>query len=135
FEVLDKVFGKKAEASPREVKDVVRDAEKALGDRLTWTMEVTRAIADRLLSNPGARRRSPNHERAFFLLLGFCLRPGFGDPGDPARIERAFPMFEGRLGFPDEPAGWQQFFIAWRRMSGGLSEPMQTAIRDAMDGV
>ncbi len=134
FEVLDKVFGKKSDASPREVKDVVRDLEKVLGDRLTWTMEVTRALADRLLLNPGARRRSPNHERAFFLLLGFALRPGFGDPGDPARIERVWPLFDGRLGFPDEPAGWQQFFIAWRRMSGGLSEPMQTAIRDAMDG-
>lgn len=133
--VLDRVFGKKGEASPRETKDVVRDLEKVLGDRQTWTMEVTRALADRLLSNPGARRRSPAHERAFFLLLGFCLRPGFGDPGDPARIERTWPLFDGRLGFPNEPHGWQQFFIAWRRMAGGLTEPMQLAIRDAMDPV
>jgi hypothetical protein len=133
--ILDKVFGKKGEASPRETKDVLRDLEKTLGDRLTWTMETCRALADRLLSNTGSRRRSPNHERAYWLLLGFCLRPGFGDPGDPKRIERAWPLFEGRLGFPNEAQGWQQFFIAWRRMAGGLAEPMQESIRDAMDPI
>ena len=133
--ILDKVFGKKAEATPREIKDVLRDLEKTLGDRLTWTMETCRHLADRLLSNTGSRRRSPNHERAYWLLLGFCMRPGFGDPGDPKRIERAWPLFDGRLGFPNEAQGWQQFFIAWRRMAGGLTEPMQEAIRDAMDPI
>ncbi|MBX3199691.1 MAG: Hsp70 family protein [Labilithrix sp.] len=133
--ILDKVFGKKGEATPREVKDVLRDLEKTLGDRLTWTMETCRLLADRLLSNTGSRRRSPNHERAYWLLLGFCMRPGFGDPGDPRRIERAWPLFEGRLGFPNEAQGWQQYFIAWRRMAGGLTEPMQEAVRDAMDPI
>jgi molecular chaperone DnaK (HSP70) len=133
--VAEHVFGKRADATPREVKDVVRDLEKVLGDRMTWTMEATRALADRLLGNPGARRRSPAHERAFWQLLGFCLRPGFGDPGDAARIDRVWPLFEGRLGFPDEPRGWPQFFIAWRRMAGGLDEARQVAMRDAMDPV
>jgi hypothetical protein len=131
--VLDRVFAKKSDASPREVKDVLRDLEKAIGDRLTWTMETCRHLAERLLANTGSRRRSPNHERAYWLLLGFCMRPGFGDPGDPKRIERIWPLFEGRLGFPDEAQGWQQFFIAWRRLAGGLTEPMQVALRDAMD--
>lgn len=131
--IVDKVFGKRGEATPRETKDVLRDLEKTLGDRATWTMETCRLLADRLLSNTGARRRSPSHERAFWHLLGFCLRPGFGDPGDPGRIARAWPLFEGRLGFPNEAQGWQQFFIAWRRMAGGLTESMQAAIRDAID--
>lgn len=133
--IIDKVFGKKGEASPREVKDVLRDLEKTLGDRLTWTMETCRFVCDRLLLNTGSRRRTPNHERAYWLLLGFCLRPGFGDPGDPSRIERAWPLFEGRLAFPSEAQGWQQFFIAWRRMAGGLTETMQESIRDAMDPI
>lgn len=131
--IIDRVFGKKSEASPRETKDVVRDLEKALGERPSWTMETCRQLADRLLANPGARRRSPSHERAFWLLLGFCLRPGYGDPGDAARIGRAWPLFEGRLGFPTEPQAWPTFFIAWRRMAGGLSEAMQEAARDALD--
>jgi molecular chaperone DnaK (HSP70) len=131
--LLDNVYGKKSDASPREVKDILRDLEKTLGDRLTWTMETCRYLAERLLTNTGSRRRSPNHERAYWLLLGFCMRPGFGDPGDPKRIERVWPLFEGRLAFPDESQGWQQFFIAWRRVAGGLTEPMQVALRDAMD--
>ncbi|HVJ89703.1 MAG TPA: Hsp70 family protein, partial [Labilithrix sp.] len=133
--IVDKVFGKKADASPREVKDVLRDLEKTLGDRPTWTMETCRILADRLLTHPGARRRSASHERAFWLLLGYCMRPGFGDPGDPSRIERAWPLFEGRLGFPNEPQAWPQFFIAWRRMAGGLSESTQEAIRDGIDPI
>src|SRR5262249_39551865 len=59
----------------------------------------------------------------------------FGDPGDSSRIERVWPLFEGRLGFPDEPRGWPQFFIAWRRLAGGLAEPMQVAVRDVMDPI
>jgi hypothetical protein len=131
--VVDRVFGKKADATPRETKDVVRDVEKILGERPGWSLDACRAIADRLLANVGARRRTSDHERLFFLLLGFGMRPGFGDPGDASRVERAFPLFEGRLGFPDEAHNWQQFFIAWRRIAGGLDEKMQTAIRDAMD--
>ena len=44
-------------------------------------------------------------------------------------------FLEGRLAFPDEVRGWQQFFIAWRRLAGGLSEAMQSAFRDAMDPI
>ncbi|MDB4944598.1 MAG: Chaperone protein DnaK [Labilithrix sp.] len=131
--ILERVFGKKNEADAREVKDVVRDLEKTLGDRGGWTMETARALADRLLVNTGARRRTAAHERAYWLLLGYCLRPGFGDPGDPSRIERTWPLFDGRLAFPDEPRGWAQFFIAWRRLSGGLTESMQVTVRDVFD--
>lgn len=131
--IVDRVFGKKGEGDAREVKDVVRDLEKVLGERATWPLGVARSIADLLLTNPGARRRSANHERGFWLLLGYCLRPGFGDPGDEARVASVWPMFEGRLAFPAEARGWQQFFIAWRRIGGGMSEAMQKGFRDAMD--
>ena len=133
--ILEHVFGKKSAATEREAKDVLRDLDKILGERTTWTMETCRFVVDRLLANTGARRRSAVHERTWWLLLGFGLRPGFGDPGDPARIERTWPLFEGRLGFPGEGQCWQQFFIAWRRIAGGLSEEQQEAIRDAIDPV
>ncbi|MCL2776612.1 MAG: hsp70 family protein [Polyangiaceae bacterium] len=133
--IIDRVFGRKGEADAREAKDIVRDLEKVLGDRGSWTMQTARELGDRLLDNTGARRRSAHHERNYWLLLGFCMRPGFGDPGDLDRVQRAWPMFESRLAFPGEPRGWQQFFIAWRRMAGGMTEPMQVAFRDAMDAV
>jgi hypothetical protein len=60
------------------------------------------------------------------MLTGFCLRPGFGHPEDPRRLGELAPLFREGLFFPQENRGWQQFFIAWRRMAGGLGERLQT---------
>ena len=84
-----RVFAKKSDATERDVKDLVRDLEKLLGERATWTTPTARAIFDAIIPGRGARRRSPDHERVFWLLAGFCLRPGFGDPnGRVARRAR-----------------------------------------------
>jgi hypothetical protein len=131
---IDRVFGKKSkDATPREVKDTIRDLEKILGERSSWSMPIARALFDALAPHRGARRRSPEHERIFWLLAGFCVRPGFGDPLDEGRVAQMVPLFSERLAFPDQARGWQAFWIAWRRMAGGLGEGAQTAIRDAVD--
>ena len=133
-ELVWRVFGKgRADVSPREVKDLLRDLEKVLGDRSTWTMEVARTLFDALGPNAKSRKRSPDHERMFWQLAGFCLRPGFGDPGDPARAALMAPLVSERLTFQDETRIWQQLWIAWRRIAGGLDEAAQLAIRDAID--
>jgi hypothetical protein len=102
--------------------------EKSLGDRADWTTEVARVQGDELVRSHGARRRSPDHERVFWMLTGFCLRPGFGHPEDPRRLGELAPLFADGLFFPQENRGWQQFFIAWRRMAGGLGEPVQQSM-------
>ncbi|MFO0755096.1 MAG: Hsp70 family protein [Byssovorax sp.] len=133
-EALDRVFGKgRADVGAREVKDLLRELERLLGERGTWSIEQGRALFDALAQNRKSRRRSADHERVFWLLAGFTLRPGFGDPGDPARIALMAPLFAERLAFPDEPRAWQQLWIAWRRMAGGLDEATQTAMRDTLD--
>jgi molecular chaperone DnaK (HSP70) len=133
-EAVLRVFGKgRADVSPREVKDLVRELEKILGDRAAWTMEVARALYDALAPYAASRKRSADHERVFWQLAGFCLRPGFGDPGDPVRAAALAPLFAERLTFQGETRLWQQFWIAWRRVAGGLDEPAQLAIREAVD--
>jgi molecular chaperone DnaK (HSP70) len=131
--LVDKVFGKTASPSPREVKDLVRDLEKTLGERPSWTLPVARELFDAVARVPGARRRSAEHERVFFSLAGFCVRPGFGDPGDAARTGLLARLFAERLGFPDEVRGWQQLFICYRRAAAGLDGGTQLALRDAID--
>jgi len=132
--ILSRIFGKnQKDIETRHVKDVIRDLESALGARASWTTATARALFDVLIVNRGARRRSPAHERMFWLLAGFCVRPGFGDPNDSSRIRTLFPLFVDKLAFPEKAPEWQAFFIAWRRAAGGLTGEMQTAIRDALD--
>ena len=133
-EAVLRVFGKgRADVAPREVKDLVRELEKILGERAAWTMEVARTLFDALVSSPATRKRTADHERQFWLLAGYCLRPGFGDPGDAARAAALAPLFAERLSFQGETRLWQQFWIAWRRVAGGLDEAAQLAIREAID--
>ncbi|WP_437333042.1 Hsp70 family protein [Sorangium sp. So ce394] len=133
-EAIERVFGKgRPDVAPREVKNLVRELERVLGERATWTTETARALFDTLAPSARSRRRSADHERLFWSLAGYCLRPGFGDAGDPARVAAVAPLFAERLAFPQEARSWQQFWIAWRRIAGGLDEPLQVAIRDLAD--
>lgn len=133
-EAVDRVFGKgRPDVAAREVKDLLRELERILGERSDWTLGVSRALFDTLAPSARSRRRTPDHERLFWLLAGYCGRPGFGDALDPDRVGRIAPLFAERVVFPAEARSWQQFWIAWRRLSGGLSEADQVMMRDTLD--
>jgi hypothetical protein len=74
------------DASERDAKDLPRELERLLGDRREWTLETSRALFDALSEGRSARRRSEDHERVFWMLAGYCLRPGFGAPHDAERL-------------------------------------------------
>ena len=132
--LLEKVYGKtKGQGDERDAKNLLRDLEKTLGERTSWPTDLARQLVDRLLPLAKQRRRSADHERIFFLLLGFCLRPGFGYLGDEARASAAFALFKEKVTFQKDARGMQQFWIAWRRIAGGLDEAAQTALRDELD--
>jgi len=59
----------------------------ALG-RNSWPLSAIRRLADRMLELSAARRKSAALEMRWLNLCGFCLRPGFGFPGDDYRVER-----------------------------------------------
>jgi molecular chaperone DnaK (HSP70) len=134
-EALLRVFGKgRKDVSAREVKDLTRTLERALGPRKEWDLELNRRLADVLLGGLRARTRSEDHERAFWMLGGFCLRPGFGHPRDAERIAALAGAFDAGLSHnKDAERSWQQFWIAWRRVAGGLTEAWQTHVRDVID--
>jgi molecular chaperone DnaK (HSP70) len=131
--ILD-AFGRgRADADPRNVRHLVRDLERTLGDRPTWTSETARALFDVLVPEARARKRTAEHERVFWMVAGYCLRPGYGYPKDGERAGKLLPLFTELIGFPDEVRSFQQFWIAWRRIAGGLLEPAQSKIRDLID--
>ncbi len=130
--MVREAFSDKAD---RKVKDLLRDLERRLGERPSWSIETARALFDALAPLHPARRASADHERVFWLLAGFCARPGFGAAGDEERARLFARLFAEKVVFADNPRVWQQFFIAMRRASGGIDESAQVAMRDAFDPV
>ena len=54
--------------------------ERQLGPRADWTSGTARQLADQLIEQLGKRRRSESHERVWFNLTGYVMRPGVGMP-------------------------------------------------------
>jgi hypothetical protein len=134
LDAIDRVFGKsRKDVKPRETKDLIRELERLLGERATWSGELNRTLFDALATKHAARRRSPDHERTFWMLAGYCLRPGFGHPKDAERIRLLAPLFDQSLAHTGEPRSWQAYFVAWRRIAAGLDEATQTRMRDLFD--
>jgi hypothetical protein len=75
-----------------------------------------------------SRRRSPAHELRWMNLCGFCLRPGFGFPGDDFRIEQARRVYAAGLQFPSHVQGEIEWWIFWGRVAGGLNKNQQTDV-------
>lgn len=123
---LSDVFGNaNKDANPKAVKTLRNDIEKRLGKRDQWEVPVLRAIFDQLLSDKKRRRRSNAHERVWFNLAGFGLRPGFGYPVDDWRMEQIWPLYQQGLQFNQETQGWIDWWTFWRRASGGLNAEQQ----------
>ena len=132
-ETLQLVFGKKPQAlAGREVKDLWRNLEKTLGERANWTLAVNRDLWGVLWAGAQKRRRSPDHERIFFALCGFALRPGFGAPLDDWRVEQAWTLFAQGLTHHKETPVWAAWWILWRRIAAGLGEREHRALYEAI---
>ncbi len=134
YEAIQRVFGKgRSDVKDREVRDLFRNLEKLFGERRSWDLKVCRALFDVVGPKFAARRRSAEHERVFWMLAGLCLRPGFGHVLDAGRVSILEPLFQEGTSFGQEPRNWQAFWIAWRRIAGGLSANTQKQIRALID--
>ena len=83
-----------------------------------WTIPVLRRMADTLLPLP--RAASYHHEAAWFKLLGYCLRPGYGDPVDEWRLNQAWKSYLEGMRFPAKVECRIAWWGFWRRLAGGL---------------
>jgi molecular chaperone DnaK (HSP70) len=133
-EVLQQVYGKKPrDVQGREVKDLWRNLERALGDRASWTLATSRDLWSVLWAGAQKRRRTADHERLFLQLCGFMLRPGFGAPLDSWRCEQVFTLLPQGVTHHKEAAVWAAFWILWRRIAAGLGDAEHAALFAAID--
>jgi molecular chaperone DnaK (HSP70) len=111
-----------------EVKHLWRGLEQTLGPRELWRAPLLRELWRALFAGARRRRRSPDHERIWFQLTGYTLRPGFGYPLDEWRAEQTATLFSAGVNAHKEKRVWTEFWIMWRRLAGGLSGERQKEI-------
>lgn len=103
--------------------------EQTLGlGRNSWPLSTIRRLADRILELAEGRRKSPALEARWLNLFGFCLRPGFGFPGDEYRLEQARRIYAAGLQFANQAENEIQWWIFWGRVAGGLNKNQQVDV-------
>lgn len=128
---IDQVYGPPSkQVSPKAIKILRTDLEKMLGKRDEWDTPLLRELFGILWACGQRRRRSAAHERLWFNLTGFCLRPGFGYPLDDWRVRQLWAIYHKGIQYTPDAAVWAEWWTLWRRVSGGLDEPAQCQIAD-----
>jgi molecular chaperone DnaK (HSP70) len=122
--VLEKALNEK---DPKLAKGLRRDLEKQLGPRAEWSVSTCRALGDAVLELAPKRGASDEHELNWLRQAGWCLRPGFGDPADAARLEAMWALRGEGLCKPTK-ANWAEWWITWRRIAAGLSPERQRSL-------
>ncbi|MCG5071884.1 Hsp70 family protein [Paraburkholderia tagetis] len=131
--LIDRVFGpKSAKVDHKDVKRLRAQLEHCLGPRQNWDGPLLRELFGALWERAGRRRRSPDHERLWLNLAGFCVRPGFGYPLDEWRVEQLWTLFDDGIQHVNEGQVWSEWWTLWRRTAGGLGEEEQEQVLEAM---
>ncbi len=133
--LLERIFGTQAhDVAPRDVRQLRQAMQRLLGPREDWALPLLRALADALLARARRRRRSPEHERAWLNLAGWCLRPGVGAELDGWRIGQLWQLYPQGLAHPQEAANWTEWWVLWRRVAAGLDEAQQLQVLEEVAG-
>lgn len=121
------------------VREVTKELEAALdASRHDWPTGLCRRLWEFLLEIAGERRRSAAHLARWYHLVGFCLRPGFGDSLDRFRVEQLWKLLASQaLGGSSATQnrivdGGADYWIMWRRVGGGLHAALQQALFDRL---
>lgn len=100
--------------------------EQTLGlGRNSWPLTAIRQLADAFLEVSDGRKKSAAFEARWLNLCGFCLRPGFGFPGDDFRIEQARRVYASGLQYGNQVQCEIDWWIFWGRVAGGLNRNQQ----------
>jgi molecular chaperone DnaK (HSP70) len=128
LELISAVFSPSAK-SPIAPEELPARLEQTMGlGRNSWPLSAIRQMADSFLAVADGRKKSPAYEMRWLNLCGFCLRPGFGYPGDDFRVEQARRLFSSGLTYANQVQCEIDWWIFWGRVAGGLNRNQQTDI-------
>ncbi|MEX2264529.1 MAG: Hsp70 family protein [Bryobacteraceae bacterium] len=113
-------------AAPVAPEELPSKLEQTLGlGRNSWPLETIRRLADVFLERVDGRKKSAAFEARWLNLCGFCLRPGFGYPGDELRVEQARRVYAAGLQHSSQVQCEIDWWIFWGRIAGGLNRNQQ----------
>lgn len=127
--MVQRAFAGKTESLARIVKELESFFDTR---RDEWSMTTTRALFDAALEVEELRKQSAQHEQRWLILAGFCLRPGRGAPLDQWRTKQMWRIFNQNLKYQRSEACRLAWWIAWRRIAGGLTKGQQEQIYDRL---
>ncbi|MBL9139071.1 MAG: hsp70 family protein [Verrucomicrobiales bacterium] len=139
---LEQVYGRRGasgsggggapESTPKAAKQLWPGLERILGSREEWRLPVLRELWSTAFAGAARRRRTADHERVFYQIAGYTLRPGFGYPLDDWRCEQAAKWLGENVQFPAEKPVWTEYWVMWRRLAGGLTPARHREIWDLL---
>ncbi|HVK11107.1 MAG TPA: Hsp70 family protein [Gemmataceae bacterium] len=111
--------------------ELTKALEAALdANRAEWPTGLCRRLWTFLEAQADQRGRSAQHLNRWYHLVGYTLRPGFGDSLDRYRIEQLWKMIATptKAGTSPQGEGGADYWIMWRRVSGGLGTAVQNTL-------
>ncbi|MGA3094845.1 MAG: Hsp70 family protein [Bryobacteraceae bacterium] len=134
LELIQAVFAPNAK-SPIAPEEVPAKLEQTMGlGRNSWPLATIRHLADAFLAVADGRKKSPAYEIRWFNLCGFCLRPGFGYPGDDFRIEQTRRIYVGGITHGNQVQCEIDWWIFWGRVAGGMNRNQQADVYQRLSG-
>jgi molecular chaperone DnaK (HSP70) len=128
-QLIGSVFGVSADRGTLAPDALVSEMEAALATkRDSWPVSAVRRFGDVLIDVAAGRKKSPRHEVRWLNLSGFCLRPGFGVPGDDARVHGLRTIASNDLAFVDDLQCQVGMLVLLRRIVGGINASEQQAL-------
>jgi len=134
LELIAGVFATDAK-SPIAPEELPAKLEQTMGlGKNSWPLSTIRQMADVFLNNIGGRKKSPAFEIRWMNLGGFCLRPGFGYPGDDFRIEQVRRVYSSGITYGNQVQCEIDWWIFWGRVAGGLNRNQQADVYQRLSG-
>jgi molecular chaperone DnaK (HSP70) len=128
-QLIKNVFGGSAHDASLAPEALVGQMEAVLSAKKdSWPLSAIRQFGDALIEVAAGRKKSPRHEMRWLNLSGFCLRPGFGAPGDDARVNRVRTIASNNLAFVDDLQCQVGVLVLLRRIAGGINASEQLAL-------
>jgi molecular chaperone DnaK (HSP70) len=134
LELVASVFAPAAK-SPILPEELPAKLEQTMGlGKNSWPLAAIRQMADAFLAGADGRKKSPAYEIRWLNLCGFCLRPGFGYPGDDFRIEQVRRVYAGGITYGNQVQCEIDWWIFWGRLAGGLNRNQQADVYQRLSG-